>query len=97
LLAYTAAVSTLLVAAGVALGLAVPNRERAQLLYSLGALSAFTLAGFLPEHPATTIARLAIDSPTPTTYALVAVTVVGTVVGVAGVARLVARLDPESL
>jgi ABC-type Na+ efflux pump permease subunit len=97
LLAYTAAVSTLLVAAGVALGLAVPNRERAQLLYSLGALSAFTLAGFLPEHPATTIARLAIDSPTPTTYALVAVTVVGAVVGVAGVARLVGRLDPESL
>ena len=97
LLAYTAAVSTLLVAAGVALGLAVPNRERAQLLYSLGALSAFTLAGFLPEHPATTIARLAIDSPTLTTYALVAVTVVGAVAGVGVVARLVARLDPESL
>ncbi|MFB6118678.1 ABC transporter permease [Halosegnis sp.] len=97
LLVYAAAVAVLLVTAGVALGLLVPNRERAQLLYSLGALAVFTLAGFLPEHPATTIARLAIDSPAAATYGLVAVSVAAAGLAVAGLARLVASLDPESL
>lgn len=97
LLVYTAALATLLVAVGVGLALALGSRQRAQLLYSLGALAVFALAGFLPEHPATTIARLAIDSATPTTYALVAATVVGAAVGVAGIRALITRLDPESL
>ncbi|MDZ7745623.1 MAG: ABC transporter permease [Halobacteriales archaeon] len=97
LLVYTGALATLLVAVGVGLALAFASRQRAQLLYSLSALAVFALAGFLPEHPATTIAHLAIDSATPTTYALVAATVVGAVAGVAAIRSFITRIDPESL
>ena len=55
-----------------ALAFAIPVRQRAQLTYSLGALAAFTAAAGLPEHPATTVALLAIGSPTRFTFAHVA-------------------------
>lgn len=97
LVGYGLALAVLLVAAGVALALVVPTRGRAQLCYSLGALAAFALAGFLPEHPATTVARVGVGSATATTHATLAVTGAAAVVGVLTVARFVARLDPERL
>jgi ABC-type Na+ efflux pump permease subunit len=97
LLVFVTALSLLAVGVGVGVALAVPDRQRAQLLYSLGVLGAFASAAFLPEPPATTAARLAIDSPAASTlpsvvvYALLAVVVVG------GLRKFVSRLDPESL
>jgi hypothetical protein len=97
LLVFVTALSLIAVGVGMGVALAVPDRQRAQLLYSLGILGAFASAAFLPEPPATTAARLAIDSPAATTlpsvvvYALLAVVVVG------GLRTFVSRLDPESL
>ncbi|WP_435333167.1 ABC transporter permease [Haloarchaeobius sp. TZWWS8] len=51
------------VATGLSLSLLSTDRRQAQFLYSTGILGAITLAGLLPEHPANTIARLAIGSP----------------------------------
>lgn len=97
LLGYATALALLLVASGVTLALTMATRQRAQLFYSLGALTAFTLAGFLPAHPATTLARLAIDSPTVMTYALVGLTGGAALLGTFAVSQLLAVLDPESL
>lgn len=97
LLALTVGLALALVAVGIGLGLVVRERQRAQLLYSLGILGAFAAAALLPEHPATTAALLAIDSPGRLSYVLVGVyLVIG--LGVAlGVRSLVSRVDAEGL
>lgn len=96
-LTLVTAIAAIVVIVGVVLGLHLGRRRPAQLLYSVVTLVVFGGAVLLPEHPATTAAKLAIDSPTLTTY--------GHVLGyvfVAGVLyaltrRYVDRIEPESL
>lgn len=97
LVAFVAALSVLVVGTGVGVALAVPDRQRAQLLYSLGILGAFAAGAFLPEPPATTAARLAIGSPAPVTLPTVAVYAALAGVVAVGLRLFVDRLDPESL
>ena len=97
LLVYVTAITTVTVAVGVVLGLATTQRRQAQFLYSMLVVILFGTAVGLPEHPASTVVKLAIDSPTLTTFGHV----VGLVVVAVGVALLVRRyvrgVDPESL
>lgn len=78
--------TTALVVFGAGLSLAVPQRQKAQLVYSLGLLGGFGLASLLPEHPGNTIARLAIGSATTDTFLFAFVPLV-----VAAVAYIVVR------
>ena len=97
ILVFASAVAVLAVVFAAALALAVPIRQRAQLSYSLGLLAAFVVAALLPEHPATTVALLAIDSATITTYAHLGGAVVAAL-GFAAVLRVwVRNFDAESL
>ena len=97
LVVLVAALTLLVVTLGVVVGLATAERQRAQLLYSMGILVVFGGAALLPEHPATTAALLAIDSTTPTTWALLAGYVVVAVAAYAAAREYVGRLDPERL
>ena len=97
LLVVVTALTLVLVGAAVLLALLVPNRQRAQLLYSLGVLAFFAVAALLPEHPATTVARLAIGSATETTFLLVAGYAVAGALFTAVARAYVSRLDPEGL
>ncbi|MFB6312183.1 MAG: ABC transporter permease, partial [Salinirussus sp.] len=72
-LGYVTGVATFVVAIGIVLGLATRRRRRAQLLYSTIVLATFGLAAVLPEHPATTVTKLAISSASPVTFAHAAV------------------------
>lgn len=97
ILLLASAMALLGVVFAAALAVAIPVRQRAQLTYSFGALAAFAAAAFLPEHPATTVALLAIDSASVGTYAHVAAYVVAAV-GFAAVFRMwLAGVDGESL
>ena len=88
---------SIVVAVGIGLGLVMGERRSAQLLYSVGVLALFGSAVFLPEHPATTVAKLAVGSPTSTTFALVGVYVAFAVVLYAGVRRYVRTLSADAL
>lgn len=91
------AVAGLTVVVGLVLGLLTRRRQQAQLLYSMLVLLLFAVTVLLPEHPASTVAKLAVDSPSDVT--------VITVLGFAAIAlvfyaltqRFVERIDPESL
>jgi len=96
-LAIATAFAALAVAFAVVLAVAIPVRQRAQLTYSFGMLAAFAALALLPEHPATTIARFAIDSPAPVTYVHLAAYVVAAAVGVAAVRRWIRGVDGERL
>jgi ABC-type Na+ efflux pump permease subunit len=97
ILVFASVVAVLAVVFAAALALTVPIRQRAQLSYSLGLLAAFAGAALLPEHPATTVALLAIDSATLTTYAHLGGAVVAAI-GFAAVLRVWVRgFDAESL
>jgi ABC-type Na+ efflux pump permease subunit len=97
LVAFVTAVATVTVVLGVVLGLVTAKRRQAQLLYSVFVIVLFGLAIVLPEHPATTVAKLAVGSPTPVTFAHVAAFVAAAVALLAGARRFAARIDPESL
>ncbi|GGL30412.1 hypothetical protein GCM10009037_12630 [Halarchaeum grantii] len=71
-LGLVAAVSAVLVGAGIATALLAPKRREAQLVYSFGALAAFGAASLLPESPQNVVAKLAIGSPTTVTWLSVA-------------------------
>jgi len=97
LLVFTTGLALALVAVGIGLGLVVRERQRAQLLYSLGVLGVFAGAVALPEHPATTAALLAIDSPGEFSVSLaVGYLVLGVAVAL-GLRSFVARIDAEGL
>jgi len=97
LVAFVVGIAAVTVTIGVGLALLTGTRRQAQLLYSVLVLALFGLAVLAPEHPATTVALLAADSPTRLTYAHVAV-VAGLGVGLyALVRRWVSRLDPSTL
>ena len=95
LVLLTGALAVVAVGFAAALALAVPVRQRAQLTYSLGALAAFTAAAGLPEHPSTTVARLAIGSASTTTHLHVAGYVATAVVVAAAVRAYAAGISPE--
>jgi len=97
LLALVTALALVAVAVGVFLGLVTGKRRQAQLLYSVLVLALFALAAVLPEHPGRTVALLAVDSATTTTFLHVAGFSALAVALYAGTRQYVRRLDPESL
>ena len=97
LLLLVTVVATLTTVLGVFLGLLTGTRQQAQLLYSTLVLLLFGSAAVLPEHPATTAALLAVDSPTTGTFLHVGGLTLVAVVGFIVVRRFVDGLDPESL
>jgi len=97
LLAVVTAMATLVVALGVTLAVRIGRRKPAQLLYSMGALLVFGAAILLPEHPATTVAKLAVDSAPPVTFAHVVGYLVAGLVLYAAIRRTIAGVAPESL
>ncbi|MFC7250561.1 ABC transporter permease [Halomicroarcula sp. GCM10025324] len=97
LIVFVTAVALLVVTFGVVLGLATKRRRPAQLLYSVVTLVVFGAAVLLPEHPATTVAKLAVDSATFATYGHVLATVAVAVGAYAAARRYVATVDVEGL
>lgn len=71
IIVVVAGLSLAVVIVGLSLSLLAPDRRQAQFLYSTGVLGIVTLTTLLPEHPANTIARLAIGSPGSSTWVAV--------------------------
>jgi len=92
-----AALATILVCLGVGLAVTIGERRQAQLLYSLVMLTGLTAAVFLPEHPANTIARLAIGSPGVETFVATAGYVVIAIGALIGIAVVTTRIDPDTV
>lgn len=97
LLIVVLALGTLFVSLGVGFSLLTPSRQRAQLLYSTAILLVFGLATALPEHPASTVARLAVGSPGDLTFPFVAGYVVVAALLLAGVRIAARRTNPSEL
>ena len=70
LVVLVAALSLLVVGGGLVIALTSPDRRQAQLLYSGGIVGPLLVASVLPEHPANTVAKLAVGNPTTTTWIL---------------------------
>ena len=96
ILVFITAIASLVVTIGVLLGVSTGKRRPAQLLYSVLSLVVFGIAVVLPEHPATTVAKLAVDSPTLLTYAHVAGAVALAVAFYAVVRRYVDSVDASA-
>ncbi len=96
-LAFVTAIAVVTVVLGLVLGLVTARRRQAQLLYSVFVIVLFGLAVALPEHPATTVAKLSVDSPTLLTFAHVAGFLVLAFGLYAATRRFAGRVDPESL
>lgn len=96
-LGFVTAMATIAVVVGLVLGLVTGQRRRAQFLYSMLVIFLFGAATLLPEHPVSTVVKLAVDSATLGTY--------GHVLGLATVAvgaavlarRYVTDIDPETI
>jgi ABC-type Na+ efflux pump permease subunit len=97
LLVLVTALTTAVVVLGLTLGLLTGRRRQAQLLYSVLVIVGFGVLLFLPEHPATTVAKLAVDSATRLTYLHVGGYAIGAVAAYLLARRLVARADAEAL
>ncbi|MEF8776712.1 MAG: ABC transporter permease [Haloarculaceae archaeon] len=95
LLVLVTAMATVVTVLGLSLGLLTGDRRQAQLLYSVLALLVFGATIALPEHPATTVAKLAVDSPTATTFFHVAGFAAVAVGASVLVRAVVGRVDPE--
>ncbi len=96
ILVFVTAVAALVVTIGVLLGVGTGKRRPAQLLYSVLTLVVFGIAVVLPEHPATTVAKLAVDSPTLLTYAHVGGAVALAVAAYAVARRYVGGVDASA-
>ncbi|MFC6755608.1 MULTISPECIES: ABC transporter permease [Haloarcula] len=96
ILLFVAAVAAVVVTIGVVLGVATGKRRPAQLLYSVLTLVVFGAAVVLPEHPATTVAKLAVDSPTLSTYATVFGTLAVALAGYAAARKYVDSVDASA-
>ncbi|AGN01051.1 ABC-2 type transporter [Salinarchaeum sp. Harcht-Bsk1] len=92
-----AALTAAIVGLGIAIALLAPDRRQAQLVYSVGVLSVFVVASLLPEHPANTVAKLAIGNPTDATWTLLAGYLVAGASALVVVRGLVGRLSVEHL
>lgn len=97
LLLLVAAVATITTVIGLFLGLLTGTRQQAQLLYSTLVLLLFGAMAVLPEHPASTAALLAVDSPTAGTFAHVGGFTVAAILAYLALRRYVAGVTPESL
>lgn len=97
LVLFVTAIATLTVVIGLVLGLLTRRRRQAQLLYSILVLLLFGLAFVFPEHPASTVAKLAMDSATLSTYAHAGVGIVCAIVAYLLTRTYVTRLNPERL
>lgn len=97
LIVLVTALATLVVAVGAGLALAAPDRRQAQLLYSVSIVGALVLSTLLPEHPANTVAKLAIGNATTTTWALLATYCLLAIVAVAGLRVSVGQLEADAL
>lgn len=97
LLLFVVGLAAAFVAFGLALAMAESDRQRAQLLYSLSALAFFGVAAAFPQHPATTVALLAVDSATVTTVATVGAALVAGAAAALGVGWVARRVDAERL
>jgi hypothetical protein len=93
LLALVLALATGFVAVGVGVSLFTPVRQRAQLLYSTAILVVFGGAAVLPEHPATTVAQLAVGSADAASRLFVVGYAVVALALLLGVRRVAARTD----
>ncbi|MDZ7730768.1 MAG: ABC transporter permease [Natrialbaceae archaeon] len=90
LVILVAALSLLVVGAGLGIALYAPDRRQAQLLFSGGIVAALVLVGLAPEHTANTVAKLAIGTAGPLTGLHVAGYLVG---GLALVLFVRSRVD----
>jgi ABC-type Na+ efflux pump permease subunit len=97
LLLLVTALSAVVVAFGMVIALLTPDRRQAQLVYSMSLLALFAAAVALPEHPANTVAKLAIGSPSSITWIATALIVVLGGVLFAAAREGIRRLDPESI
>jgi ABC-type Na+ efflux pump permease subunit len=93
ILIFVTAASVITVTLGVVLGIGFGQRRPAQLLYSVSTLFLFAVAIVLPEHPAATIAKLAVGSPELLTYAHVLAAVVFAAAAYTVARRYVQRAD----
>jgi ABC-type Na+ efflux pump permease subunit len=93
ILLFVTAVSVITVTIGVILGVGMGQRRPAQLLYSVLTLFLFASAIVLPEHPAATIAKLAVDSPAAITYVHVLAVVAFAICAYAAARRYVSSVD----
>jgi ABC-type Na+ efflux pump permease subunit len=97
LLVLVGAIAVIVGVLGISLGIVMGRRRPAQLLYSVLALLLFGTAALLPEHPATTVARLAVGSDTVLTH-LHVLGIATVAVGLyLGLRVLTGRVDPERL
>jgi ABC-type Na+ efflux pump permease subunit len=97
LLAMVAGISAAVVAVGTGISLVAPDRRQAQFLYSSGMLVLALGGVLLPEHPANTVAKLAIGSATDATWIAVAGYALLGVVALAVVRAGVRYVDAEGL
>jgi len=96
-LGLVAAITAAIVGLGITIALLAPDRRQAQLVYSVGVLSAFVVASRLPEHPANTVAKLSVGNPTGQTWTLLAGYLVAGALVLVVVRLLVGRLSVEHL
>jgi ABC-type Na+ efflux pump permease subunit len=89
--------SLAVVAFGVGIALWSSDRRQAQFLYSTGIIAAATLGGLLPEHPANTVARLAIGTTSRTTLALALLYALLGLAAYLVLRILVEQIDPETI
>lgn len=97
LVVLVSGLSLAVVAFGVGIALWSSDRRQAQFLYSTGIIASATLAALLPEHPANTVARLAIGTTSRTT---IAAALLYALLGMAAyvlVRMFVDHIDPETL
>lgn len=97
LVVLVGALSLLVVAVGIGVALHAPDRRQAQLLYSGCIIGGLVVAALLPEHPANTVAKLAVGSETTLTWLLVGVYCVAGIFAFYGLRVGVDRLRPERL
>jgi len=97
ILVLVTALATMVVVLGLVLGIQTGQRRQAQLLYSILVIFGFGVLVFLPEHPATTVAKLGVDSATRLTYLHVGGYAVAAVVAYALARTITARTNPEGL
>ena len=97
LLGIVAGLSTTVVAVGAGIALVAPDRRQAQFLFSSGILLLAVVGVLLPEHPANTIAKLAIGSATEFTWLAAAAYLVLGAVAYFVVRVAVRYVDPEGL
>ncbi len=97
LLVLATAAATIVVALAVATALATPDRQAAQLVYSIAVVAVFGLGSLVPGGPINAAVLLAIDSATAQTLLTVGAVVVVAALAVAATRLLVERVDPNAL